>query len=127
MSDVLSSASRRLCMSNIRGKNTKPELLVRRLLFVRGYRYRLHHRLLPGKPDIVLQKYKGVIFIHGCFWHGHDCHLFRLPSTNRRFWRRKIAKNRCNDDRSRKELRRLGWRVLDVWECAVKSPTRQTP
>lgn len=124
MADVVDSTTRSRMMSAIRGQDTKPELLVRRLLHRQGYRFRLHVRELPGKPDIVLPKYHAVIFVNGCFWHGHDCHLFRLPATRQDFWEEKIRKNRERDERDRHNLQQSGWRTLTVWECALKGKTR---
>lgn len=106
-------------MAGIRGKNTKPEMLIRRSLHARGFRYTLHCKL-PGKPDICLPKYRAVIFVHGCFWHGHDCHLFKWPSTRPDFWRGKIERNRAVDERNITALRAAGWRVGTIWECALK-------
>lgn len=106
-------------MRSIRGKNTKPEILIRSLLHRAGFRFRLHDKKLPGKPDIVLPKFKAIIFVHGCFWHGHACTLFRLPSTRPEFWQKKIERNRWNDHRSVSALSDLGWRVATVWECAL--------
>ncbi len=111
-------------MSGIRGKNTKPELIVRKALFAQGFRYRLHVKSLPGKPDVVLPKYRTVIFVHGCFWHGHDCRLFKLPASNRAFWRAKIRRNQENDRKAVRALRKDGWRVITVWECALRGPNR---
>lgn len=111
-------------MSGIRGTNTRPELLVRKGLHARGFRYRLHDRHLPGRPDLVFPRYRAVIFVHGCFWHGHDCHLFKWPSTRREFWRRKIEGNREVDALAVKRLRDGDWRVGVVWECALKGKTR---
>jgi len=111
-------------MSGIRGKNTKPEMMIRRGLHARGFRYRLHCKL-PGKPDICLPKYRAVIFVHGCFWHGHDCHLFKWPSTRPEFWREKIGRNRAVDQRAIAALHAAGWRVGAVWECALKGTRRQ--
>ncbi len=110
-------------MSGIRGKNTKPELLIRKALHARGFRYRLHCDL-PGKPDICLPKHRAVIFVHGCFWHGHDCHLFKWPSTRPEFWRDKIERNRAVDAAAERALAEAGWRVAVVWECALKGRTR---
>lgn len=107
-------------MSGIRGRNTKPEILVRSLLHREGFRFRLHVRELPGKPDIVLPKYRAAIFVHGCFWHGHDCPLYRLPGTRPDFWRNKIDRNRACDRRARDALLAAGWRVAVVWECALR-------
>lgn len=108
-------------MSGIRGKNTKPEILIRKALFARGFRYRLHGKGLPGKPDIVLARLRAVIFVHGCFWHGHDCRFFKWPATRPAFWRKKIARNQENDEKAIKDLQRAGWRTGIVWECAVRS------
>lgn len=108
-------------MSQIGHTDTKPEILVRKGLHRRGFRYRLHTKDLPGKPDIVLPKYKTVIFVHGCFWHGHkNCRYFRFPKTNTDFWEKKITRNRERDVEVRQRLVELGWRVLIVWECATR-------
>lgn len=107
-------------MSGIRGRNTKPEVLIRRLLHRCGFRFRLHVRNLPDIPDIVLPRYNAVIFVHGCFRHGHDCPLFRLPGTRIDFWRTKIERNHANDMRARQALLESGWRVGIVCECAVR-------
>lgn len=114
-------------MSGIRGKNTRPELIIRKGLHARGFRYRLHDPRLPGKPDLVLPKWHAVIFVHGCFWHGHDCHLFKWPSTRPEFWQKKIERNREKDLESRDALIRAGWRVLVIWECALKGRGRYSP
>src|SRR5690606_41065684 len=119
MADIVSPEVRSRMMAGIRGKNTKPELGIRRALFARGFRYRLHSRNLPGKPDIVLPRYRAVVLIHGCYWHGHNCDLFRLPKSNRNFWLDKISGNRARDARKLKELRAAGWRVALVWECSI--------
>ena len=111
-------------MAGIRGSNTKPELAVRSALHLRGYRFRLHCRDLPGKHDLVFPRYKAVILVHGCFWHGHGCHLFRWPKTRDEFWRRKIASNVERDHKQFAELRKAGWRVATVWECALKGRDR---
>ena len=111
-------------MSGIRGTNTKPEVLLRKGLHARGFRFRLHDRSLPGKPDIVLPRYRAVIFAHGCFWHGHDCHLFKWPSTRPEFWQGKIERNRTVDARSEAALAEAGWRQAIIWECALKGRTR---
>ena len=120
MADVVDAATRSRMMAGIRGKDTKPEILLRKALFARGFRYRLHASDLPGRPDMVLPKYRAALFVHGCFWHMHDCGLFRLPSTRREFWRQKLAGNRERDARQRAALRDAGWRVMVVWECAFK-------
>jgi DNA mismatch endonuclease (patch repair protein) len=107
-------------MSAIRGKNTRPELVIRKALHALGFRYRLHSADLPGKPDLLFPRYRAVIFVNGCFWHGHDCHLFKWPSTRPEFWRNKINKNRRRDCEVRRALGAAGYRVLTVWECALK-------
>lgn len=106
-------------MSRVKGKNTKPELHVRSLLHGAGFRFRLSSDKVPGKPDIILPKYKAVILVHGCFWHGHDCPRFSWPQSNKAFWRKKIEGNRERDRRYLKELSDAGWRVCVVWECAL--------
>lgn len=111
-------------MAAIKGSHTKPELLIRRALHAAGLRYRLHVKDLPGKPDLVFPRYKAVIFVHGCFWHRHDCHLFRWPATRQDFWREKIGRNVVNDERAAGALLQSGWRVATVWECALKGRTR---
>jgi len=111
-------------MAGIRGKDTKPELVLRRGLHAAGFRFRLHVRDLPGKPDMVFPKWRAVLFAHGCFWHGHDCHLFRIPSSRREFWETKIARNRVVDAASSNALQESGWRLGIVWECALKGRTR---
>lgn len=108
-------------MAGIKGKNTKPEMLVRRGLHAMGFRYRLHDKQLPGKPDIVLPKYRAVIFVHGCFWHGHDCPAFKWPKTREAFWREKILSNRERDEGQIIELASRGWRVFTIWECEVRA------
>ncbi len=124
MVDVVDRATRSRMMSGIRGRNTKPEILIRSLLHRRGFRFRLDARDLPGRPDIVLPRYGAVVFVHGCFWHGHDCHLFKWPQTRPDFWRDKIGRNRCNDERSKAALLASGWRVAIVWECALRGANR---
>ncbi len=111
-------------MSGIRGTNTKPELQVRSALHRLGFRFRLHDRKLPGKPDLVFPSRRAVIFVHGCFWHGHDCHLFRLPATRTEFWQAKIARNRAVDESAMSALAARGWRQGIIWECALKGRTR---
>lgn len=123
MADVVSPETRSRMMSGIRGKNTKPELLIRSALHKAGFRFRIHASL-PGKPDIVLPKWKAVIFVHGCFWHGHDCHLFRWPSSRPDFWRAKISENVLRDKRHTEALLKSGWRVGIIWECALKGRER---
>ncbi len=124
MTDIVSPEKRSQMMAGIRGKNTKPEIQVRKLLHAAGFRFRLHRKDLPGKPDIILPKYKVVIFVHGCFWHGHEnCHLFRLPKSRIDFWEAKISGNVKRDKHKQKQLLNDGWRVLLVRECALKGKT----
>lgn len=111
-------------MAGIRGKDTRPEMIVRRGLHARGFRFRLHVRRLPGTPDLVFPRRRAVIFVHGCFWHGHDCHLFRLPATRRELWRTKIGGNAARDAAAEDALAAAGWRVLTIWECALKGRER---
>ena len=124
MNDVVDSATRSRMMSGIKGKNTKPELMVRSGLHRLGYRFRLHRKDLPGKPDLVFAKHRAVIFVHGCFWHYHDCHLFKMPSTRREFWETKIGRNRERDREVQAALKAAGWRSLVIWECALKGKGR---
>jgi DNA mismatch endonuclease (patch repair protein) len=122
MADVHDKKTRSYNMSRIRATNTKPELLVRRFLHANGFRYKLHDKTLPGKPDIVLPKYKTVIFIHGCFWHGHsNCKYFVVPKTRTEWWLNKINTNKANDNKAVKALKKDGWKILHIWECRLKS------
>jgi len=127
MADVVSANVRSRMMARIRSTNTKPELLLRKGLHARGLRFRLHDRSLPGTPDIVLPRWRAVIQAHGCFWHGHDCHLFKWPKSREEFWRSKIERNREVDARSEDALAAASWRVALVWECAMKGRTRRDP
>lgn len=121
MADVHNKETRSYNMSRIRSKNTRPELLIRSALFSNGYRYRLHDKRLPGKPDIVLKKYRTVIFVNGCFWHGHkDCKYFVIPKTRTEWWKNKITVNIQNDLEKRTQLINLGWNYIDVFECELK-------
>lgn len=125
MADVLTPEQRHLNMSRNRGKDTKPELLVRKYLHRHGLRFRLHTKDMPGKPDIVLTKYKTVVFVHGCFWHRHaGCRYTTTPSTRTEFWTNKFARNMENDIRQQAELTAAGWKVLTVWECTLKAAVR---
>lgn len=124
--DIWNKEKRSECMSRIRSKNTKPELALRKALFARGFRYRVNDKKLPGKPDIVLPKYKTVIFIHGCFWHGHeDCKYAYIPKTNTKFWIDKITSNAERDKVDAEKLTALGWNVLTVWECEIRHTHKQ--
>ena len=121
MADTMTPEQRHRCMAAIKGKDTKPEMIVRRYLHAKGFRYGLHNKKLPGSPDIVLRKYKTVIFIHGCFWHGHEgCKYYRLPKTNVEFWKSKIYNNKNRDELNEAKLKELGWRVIRIWECAIR-------
>jgi DNA mismatch endonuclease (patch repair protein) len=111
-------------MSRIKGRNTKPELLIRRGLHARGLRYRLNVPTLPGRPDLVFPRHRVVILIHGCFWHGHDCPMFHMPATREGFWRGKIAATQVRDAKAQEALLALGWRVLTVWECSLRGKGR---
>ena len=119
--DVFPQKKRQEIMSRVRSRNTRPEALVRSLLHRLGFRFRLHRKDLPGTPDIVLPKYGTVIFVHGCFWHGHDCTRGKLPTTNAEFWRKKIEGNVARDKEATEELRSQGWRVINVWSCETSS------
>lgn len=119
MSDIFSFQKRSDIMSKIGGRNTKPEILVRKFLFSKGFRYRINVKTLPGKPDIVLPKYKTVIFVNGCFWHGHNCKKGKLPSSNIDFWRGKISNNKLRDDKNSDLLIKLGWKVIIIWQCEI--------
>lgn len=107
-------------MAGIKSKNTKPEMAVRQFLHGKGFRYRLHRKDLPGTPDLVLPKYRTVIFVHGCFWHGHDCRYFKLPATRTKFWRQKIEQNKMRDKKNEEKLIRENWKVITVHECAIR-------
>ncbi|NQU38916.1 MAG: DNA mismatch endonuclease Vsr [Lentisphaerae bacterium] len=120
--DSLSKERRSWNMSRIHGENTKPEILVRSLLHRMGYRFRLHRRDLPGKPDIVLPRYKAVVFVHGCFWHRHKgCKYAYMPKSRVNFWQKKFDENVERDARVKRELRKLGWRTITVWECQIRN------
>lgn len=126
MSDCLTKEQRHKNMVAIHCKNTKPEMIVRRFLFNRGFRYRLNHPRLPGKPDIVLRKYRTVIFVNGCFWHGHEgCRYFVMPKSNVEFWQAKIAGNQTRDKQVQQQLASMGWHSITIWECQLKKTVRE--
>jgi DNA mismatch endonuclease (patch repair protein) len=124
VADVHDKEARSRNMAAIKSRNSKPELFIRRGLHALGFRFRLHDRGLPGTPDLVFPRHKAVVFVHGCFWHRHDCHLFKWPQTRKEFWEQKIGRNAQNDEAALAELRARGWRVAVVWECALKGPGR---
>ncbi len=124
MTDIVSKAKRSQMMSGIKEKNTKPEKIIRSLLHGAGFRFRLHVKKMPGKPDLVFPKYHAVIFVHGCFWHAHDCSLFRLPGTNTLFWNDKIMGNKERDRKTESLLHELGWRIMTLWECSIRGKNR---
>ncbi len=123
MVDVVDKATRSRMMAGIRGKDTKPELMVRSALHRRGLRFKLHVASLPGKPDLVFPKYRAVVFVHGCFWHRHDCQYFRWPQSNKAFWRTKLSRNFRRDRLTVHTLQDADWRVCMIWECALKQKT----
>ena len=125
MTDIVDASTRSRMMSGIRSRDTRHEIEIRKRLFAYGFRYRLHDTRLPGKPDIILHRYRAVVFIHGCFWHAHDCSLFRMPSTRVKFWRDKLARNREKDTANNNALRNLGWRISIIWECAFRGPGKK--
>jgi DNA mismatch endonuclease (patch repair protein) len=124
MADVVTKEKRSAMMAGIKGKNTRPEIAIRKALHERGFRYRLHAKDLPGKPDLVFPKYRTVIFVHGCFWHRHNCHLFKWPSTRREFWEEKITGNANRDILHRTRLVEAGWKIAIIWKCAIKGRHR---
>lgn len=127
VTDRLTPEQRSFNMGQVRGRDTKPEMVVRRALHGLGFRFRLHRRDLPGRPDIALPKWKTVVFVHGCFWHGHGCELFRWPATRPEFWKTKIAGNVQRDREAVQRLLADGWRVVTIWECAIKGKARLAP
>ncbi|KFN48483.1 DNA glycosylase [Arenimonas malthae CC-JY-1] len=127
MAEKIAQETRSRMMAGIRGENTKPELIVRSRLHADGLRFRLHDRELPGKPDLVLRRWNALVFVHGCFWHGHGgCKYFRLPRTRPEFWRQKIEGNKARDLRTLDAVARIGWRVAIVWECAIRDDCQQS-
>ena len=122
--DKVTPVLRHKIMASIRGRNTKPEIIVRKGLWKRGFRYSLNHKRLPGHPDIVLRKYRTCIFVNGCFWHGHEG-CCRIPKTNRVFWEAKIQRNKERDIETQKELAKMGWHCITVWECELKPNVRE--
>lgn len=125
MVDVVDTAKRAMMMAGIKGKDTKAELLIRKGLYQLGFRYRLHRKDLPGKPDLVFSKHKAAIYVNGCFWHGHDCHLFKWPSSRPEFWKEKINSNVERDKRNLTACANDGWKTLTIWECSLKGKTRR--
>lgn len=126
MADVHDKETRSFNMSRIRGKDTKPEILVRRFLFSKGFRYRLHDKRFPGKPDMVLPKYKTLIFVHGCFWHGHEgCKYAVIPKTRTEWWKNKIEQTKVKDEENISTLKSMGWEVIEVWECELKKNKKE--
>jgi DNA mismatch endonuclease, patch repair protein len=124
MADIVDQATRSRMMSGIRSKDTRIEVAIRQGLHKLGFRYRLHSRYLPGRPDLTFARFRAVIFVHGCFWHGHDCKFFRLPGTRTEFWRTKIGRNRERDESVKSQLAEMGWRHLVIWECAIRGRGR---
>ena len=126
MTDIFTSEKRSEIMSKISSAETKPEILVRKYLFAQGFRFRKNDKRLPGKPDVVLPKYKSIIFIHGCFWHGHpECKKSKLPETRKEFWEKKISKNIVRDSDNYDELKNLGWNIVIIWECEINNKAKR--
>lgn len=124
MADVVDKTTRSRMMANITGRNTKPELFIRSELHKQGFRFRIHVKKVKGTPDLILKKYSALIFVHGCFWHGHDCRYFKLPETRKEFWKNKIEGNKNRDANIIAALKKDGWRICVVWECALRSKKR---
>ena len=120
MTDTISREHRSWNMSRIRGKNTKPEMTLRSFLHRAGLRFRLHSRDLPGRPDLIFPRYRTVVFVHGCFWHNHHCSLKKFPSTNAEFWKAKLTQNSRRDEENKRSLINTGWKVITIWECAIR-------
>ncbi len=126
MPDRMTPDQRHRCMQSIRGKDTKPEMIVRRYLHAHGFRYRLHHGRLPGHPDLVLRQYRTCIFVNGCFWHGHEgCRYYTVPKTNTDFWMSKVERNRERDEEELARLKAMGWNTVIIWECQLKPAVRE--
>ena len=125
MTDIEDKEKRSRMMAGIKGKESKPELMIRKALFARGFRYKLHDKSLPGKPDMVFPKYRAVIQVNGCFWHRHDCHIFKWPKSRTEFWKAKITGNVERDRRNINLLEEQGWQVLTIWECSLKGKTKE--
>lgn len=125
MADRMTREQRHHCMSRIKGFDTKPELLVRMFLWHHGFRYRLYDKKLPGKPDIIMRKWRTVIFVNGCFWHGHECENFRAPKSNIQFWQNKIETNKNRDKQNIQKLQILGYNVITIWECELSKANRE--
>ncbi|MDN5204536.1 DNA mismatch endonuclease Vsr [Fulvivirgaceae bacterium BMA10] len=121
MADIYNKSKRSHIMAKISGKETKPEILVRKFLYRKGFRYRKNDKRLPGKPDVVLPRYQTAIFVHGCFWHGHRCKAGKLPETRKEFWTKKIEDTKIRDKKNQKELKHLGWKIIIVWQCELKN------
>jgi DNA mismatch endonuclease (patch repair protein) len=126
MTDTVTPEVRSRIMASIKGKDTKPEMVIRKMLHTLGFRYRLHVKDLPGCPDIVLPRYKAVIMVNGCFWHGHSCQTHKKPKSRVEYWEEKISKNQARDEKNKKRLHVLGWRVATIWECAIFGKTKLT-
>jgi DNA mismatch endonuclease (patch repair protein) len=124
MVDIYSNNKRSIIMSKISGKDTKPEIIVRRYLFLNGFRYRKNDNRYLGKPDIVLPKYKTIIFIHGCFWHKHNCKAGSFPKTRKEFWKKKIIQNKQRDKKNKRKLMAAGWKIITIWNCEINSKKR---
>ncbi|PUA27930.1 MAG: very short patch repair endonuclease [Cellvibrio sp. 79] len=124
--DIVDKPTRSAMMAGIKNKDTKGELLIRRSLHSLGFRYQLHRKDLPGKPDLVFPKFRAVIFFNGCFWHAHSCHLFKWPSSRSDFWRDKITSNKIRDEKNYAKSTELGWKILVIWECSLKGKTKRS-
>ncbi len=118
--DTFNKIKRSSIMSSIRDRNTQPEKKIRSILFLKGYRFKIHDKKLPGKPDIVLPKHKTIINVNGCFWHYHGCSRSNVPKTKTKYWLEKLENNKSRDSQNKRKLRKLGWKVIDVWECTLK-------